>query len=207
MRLSRMTLIFSALVAVVLINPLNSAIAEEPVPTLTRERASAFAKLALKGLSKEYPNKMDHVMAAPLDVQNPKALHPSFYGCYDWHSSVHGHWMLVRLLRLFPELPDSTEIRSVLGSHFTDQNLKAEADYFARKESKPFERPYGWAWLLKLAEELNSWDDPDAKVWAKNLKPLADVIVATLYRLLPEANLSDPHWRSPQHRVWALVRI
>jgi hypothetical protein len=154
--------------------------AEEPLPALTRERASAFARLALKGMTKEYPNKPEHVVAGPADVKSPKALHPAFYGCYDWHSSVHGHWMLVRLLRLFPSLPEAGDIRAVLGAHLTAENVKAETDYFARKESKPFERPYGWSWLLKLAEELNDWNDPDAKAWAHNLRPLA-ALVATRY--------------------------
>ncbi len=140
-----------------------------PAPSLTREQASAFARLALNGLGKEYPNKPEHVLAGLQDVKAPKALHPAFYGSYDWHSSVHGHWMLVRLLKVFPDLPESKEIRSVLARHLTAPNILAEADYLARKESKPFERPYGWAWLLKLAEELNGWDDRDAKTWAQNL--------------------------------------
>jgi hypothetical protein len=160
--------------------------AEEPRPALTRERASAFARLALKGLSKEYPNKPEHVMAGPSDVLGPKTLHPAFFGCYDWHSSVHGHWMLVRLLRLFPDLPEGVEIRAVLAVHFTAENLKAEADYFGRKESKSFERPYGWAWLLKLAEELHGWDDPDARVWSKNFQPLAEMIVARYLDFFPK---------------------
>ena len=107
-------------------------------------------------------------------MKTPKALHPAFYGCFDWHSSVHGHWMLVRLLRLFPDLPEAKDIRAVLAEHLTAENLKAEADYFAREDAKSFERPYGWAWLLKLAEELHAWDDPDARQWSANLKPLAD---------------------------------
>ncbi len=114
------------------------------------------------------------------------ALHPAFYGSYDWHSSVHGHWMLVRLLRLFPDLKEAPEIRAVLGAHLTAENLKVEADYFARKESKSFERPYGWAWLLKLAQELNGWDDPDGKSWAKNLRPLADVVVIRYLEFFPK---------------------
>ena len=125
-------------------------------------------------------------MGGPADVMGPKALHPAFFGCYDWHSSVHGHWMLVRLLRLFPDLPERNEIRAILAAHFTAENLKAESDYFGRKESKSFERPYGWAWLLKLAEELHGWDDPDAKVWSKNFQPLADVIVARYLDFFPK---------------------
>ena len=160
--------------------------AGEPRPALTRERASAFARLALKGLNKEYPNKPEHVMAGPSDVAAPRVLHPAFFGCYDWHSSVHGHWMLVRLLRLFPDLPERIETRAILAAHFTAENLKAEADYFGRKESKSFERPYGWAWLLKLAEELHGWDDPDARVWSKNFQPLTDIIVSRYLDFFPK---------------------
>ena len=160
--------------------------AEGPAMGLTQERASAFARLALKGLSQEYPNKLDHVMSGPSDVQAPKALHPAFYGCYDWHSSVHGHWMLARLLRRFPTLPEASEIRGVLGTHLTAENLKAEADYFARKGSASFERPYGWAWLLKLAEELHGWDDPDARAWDDNLRPLAVVIADRYVTFFPK---------------------
>ncbi len=137
-------------------------------------------------MSKEYPNKPEHVVGGPPDVKNPKALHPAFYGCYDWHSSVHGHWMLARLLRLFPDLPEGKDIRAVLKEHFTVENLKAEVDYYTRPESKSFERPYGWAWLLKLAEELNGWDDPDAKTWATDIKPLADVIVTRYLEFFPK---------------------
>lgn len=160
--------------------------ATEPKLALTRDRASAFARLALKGMNKEYPNKPEHVMVGPADVKGPKALHPAFFGCYDWHSSVHGHWLLVRLLRRFPDLPEASEIRAVLGTHLTAENLKAETDYFLRKESKSFERPYGWAWLLKLAEELHGWQDPDARAWANNLRPLADVIVEKYLEFFPK---------------------
>jgi hypothetical protein len=160
--------------------------AGEAPPTLTRQQASAFAQLALKGLSREYPNKPEHVMAGPDDVKGPRALHPAFYGSYDWHSSVHGHWMLVRLLRRFPDLPEAKAIRAVLAEHLTAEKLKAEADYFARKESRPFERPYGWAWLLKLAEELQGWNDPDATAWSHNLRPLADAVVARYRDFFPK---------------------
>src|SRR5262249_32139326 len=153
----------------------------------TREQASAFARLALKNLNTEYPNKPEHVMSGPADVKASIVLHPAFYGSYDWHSSVHGHWMLVRLLRLFPDLAEAKEIRRVLGEHLTAENLKVEADYFARKESKSFERPYGWAWLLKLAEELHAWpDDEDARQWSKSLAPVADVVAARFLEFFPK---------------------
>jgi hypothetical protein len=160
--------------------------ARDPEHALSPEQRSAFARLALKGLSKEYPNKPEHVMAGPGDVKGPRDLHPAFYGSYDWHSSVHGHWMLVRLIRLFPDLNEAAEVRAVLGDHLTPEKIKVEAEYFARKDNKSFERPYGWAWLLKLAQELNGWDDPDAKVWAKNLRPLAEVIVARYLDFFPK---------------------
>ncbi|MDB5352340.1 MAG: hypothetical protein JWN86_3587 [Planctomycetota bacterium] len=153
---------------------------------LTRERASGFARLALKGLGKEFPNKLEHVMSGSDDVKSPKVLHPAFFGSYDWHSSVHGHWMLVRLVRRFPDLPEAREIRETLGGHFTAENLNAEAEYFRRKESRPFERPYGWAWLLKLAEELHNWDDPDARKWRDNLRPVEEVVAARYLEFFPK---------------------
>ncbi|MFO0806651.1 MAG: DUF2891 domain-containing protein [Gemmataceae bacterium] len=157
----------------------------EPMP-LSQAQASAFAKLALKGLQKEYPNHPGHALGGPDDVKSPKQLHPAFYGCYDWHSSVHGHWMLARLLRRFPELPEGRAIRAAFHEHLTAANIKIEAAYFERKESQSFERPYGWAWLLKLAEELHDWDDADARMWKANLKPLADLLAAKYVSYFPK---------------------
>jgi hypothetical protein len=154
--------------------------------TLTREQASAFARLALRGIQQEYPNKPGHVLNGAGDVKGPRALHPAFYGSFDWHSSVHGHWMLVRLLRLFPDLPEGKKIRAVLGEHLTAKNLQAEADYFTQPNRRSFERTYGWAWLLKLAEELHAWNDADARQWSENLKPLANTIVAGYVAFLPK---------------------
>src|SRR5579872_7376348 len=136
---------------------------------MTREQASAFARLALKGLQKEYPNKPADVLNGAKDVRPTRDIHPAFYGSFDWHSSVHGHWMLVRLLRLFPDLPEAGSIRKVLGKHLTADNLQVEADSFGRPNAASFERPYGWAWLLKLAEELHGWHDPDGRQWSSNL--------------------------------------
>jgi len=154
--------------------------------TLTREQGSAFARLALKGVGKEYPNKPGHVLAGPADAKTPRALHPAFFGCFDWHSAVHGHWMLARLLRTFPDLPEAKDIRAVLAKHLTAENLKAEAEYFARADAKSFERPYGWVWLLKLAEELHGWDDPDARQWSANLHPLAELIAERYISYFPK---------------------
>ena len=153
---------------------------------LTREQASSLAKLALKGIRQEFPNKPGDVQNSDADAKRPRALHPAFYGCFDWHSAVHSHWMLVRLLRLFPDLPEGKQIRAALAEHLTAKNLQAEADYFTRPNARSFERTYGWAWLLKLAEELHGWDDPDAKKWSKNLRPLTDTIVAGYLAFLPK---------------------
>ena len=133
--------------------------------TLTMAQASAFARLALRCVTKEYPNKPDHVINDAADVRRPKSMHPAFYGCFDWHSSVHGHWMLVRLLRLFPDLPETSEIRIALNGNLTRDNLRTEVDYLDQPNRQSFERTYGWAWLLKLAEELQSWEDADARIW------------------------------------------
>ena len=160
--------------------------AAREVLAMTQEQASSFARLALQGVRKEYPNKPADVLIGEKDVKATRAVHPAFYGSFDWHSSVHGHWMLVRLLRLFPELPEKKQIRAVLAEHLTADNLQAEADAFNRPNAQSFERPYGWAWLLKLAEELHGWDDPDAREWSKNLKPLADAIAARFTAYFPK---------------------
>ena len=153
---------------------------------MSQEHASAFARLALKGIQKEYPNKPGDVLNSERDVRTPQAVHPAFYGCFDWHSAVHGHWMLVRLLRQYPALPEKRRIRALLNEHLTAKNLRAEADYFDRPNSRSFERPYGWAWLLKLAEELHGWDDPDAREWSKNMRPLSDKIAARYVAYFPK---------------------
>lgn len=157
---------------------------EELLP-LTEAEGSRFASLALRCVEREYPNKLDHVMNGPEEVKGPKALHPSFYGCFDWHSSVHGHWMLVRLLRTFPALPEAPQIRLALRGNLKAENIAQEVAYLSQKERQSFERTYGWAWLLKLAQELRGWDDPDGREWSKNLQPLADAIVDRFKSFLP----------------------
>jgi len=164
--------------------PLPPAVAKGA--EMTSDQASSFAKLALRAVKTEFPNKPADVLNDEKDARPPRALHPAFYGSFDWHSSVHGHWMLARLLRLFPDLPEAKDIRSVLADHLTADNLRAEADAFVRPNAQSFERPYGWAWLLKLAEELHGWDDPDAKEWARNLKPLADAVAARMVAFFPK---------------------
>jgi hypothetical protein len=154
--------------------------------SLSRANASSFARLALKGARKEYPNKPGHVLLNDADAKTPRTLHPTFYGCYDWHSAVHGHWMLAHLLRKFPDLPEAKEIRDVLNSHLTPEKIRGEVEYFNRKEAKSFERPYGWTWLLRLAHELHDWDDADAKKWSAAVKPLAELIAARYIEHFPK---------------------
>jgi hypothetical protein len=153
--------------------------------TLTTEQASRFSRLALDGIRREYPNSPGHVLNGPEELKSPRTLHPAFYGCFDWHSSVHSHWMLVRLLRISPDLPEASEIRAALGENLTEENLLVEKAYLEQPNRRSFERMYGWAWLLKLAEELRTWNDPDAKKWSRNLKPLADAFVQRYLDFLP----------------------
>ena len=160
--------------------------AGENVSTISADQAIAFARLALRGIAKEYPNKLDHVITRSEDVRSPKSLHPAFYGCFDWHSSVHGHWMLIRLLKAFPALPIASEIRAALRANLTAANLKAETDYLSHPSHKTFERTYGWAWLLKLAEVLHGWNDPDGKGWSDSLRPLAEAFVQRYLDFLPK---------------------
>jgi len=153
--------------------------------TLTRGEASHFASLALKCVGREYPNKLDHTMNDASEVRSPRTIHPAFYGCLDWHSSVHGHWMLVRLLRLFPDLPEATQIRAALSDNLSAANIQVEVAYLNQANRQSFERTYGWAWLLKVAEQLRGWDDPNARVWSRNLQPLVDALVERYKRFLP----------------------
>ena len=139
--------------------------------------SSDFARLVLRCIRREYPNKLDHVLADPTQVKGPRALHPAFYGCFDWHSSVHGHWLLAYLLRLYPDLQEAREIRLALDENLTPENLQAEADYFKQENRSSFERMYGWAWLLKLAEELSGDSSEDARRWSQNLEPLVEAVV------------------------------
>lgn len=156
--------------------------------SLTQTEASHFASLALKCVRKEYPNKPDHTINDAADVRSPQAMHPAFYGCFDWHSTVHGHWMLVRLLRLFPNLPEARDIRAALNANLSDANIAGEVAYLKQAGRASFERTYGWAWLLKLSEELHGWDDEDGRRWSQNLQPLADAFVEKYLAFLPKQN-------------------
>ncbi len=150
------------------------------------QEAGRFAALALRCLGREYPNKLDHVMNGAGEVQGPRALHPAFYGCFDWHSAVHGHWMLVRLLKDFPGLPGGAEARDLLDAHLRPDCIAGEVAYLDQANRRSFERSYGWAWLLKLAAELRAWDAPQPRRWSQALQPLADRLAAQFMDFLPK---------------------
>jgi len=147
--------------------------------------AQRFASLALKCLHDEYPNHLSHSLSGDSDARPPHALHPAFYGCYDWHSDVHGHWLLVRLLRLYPAAAFAARARAEVGGSLTEQNLAVELEYLKHDGRTSFERPYGLAWLLQLAAELREWNDPDAQRWSAALRPLENEAAARFKTWLP----------------------
>jgi hypothetical protein len=154
--------------------------------SLDMAAAARFASLALDCVHKPYPNKIAHVLDGDADASTPRELHPAFHGCYDWHSSVHGHWLLVRLLRRFPDAAFAADARAALDRSLTPQNLTAEAAYLSRSGRASFERPYGLAWLLQLAAEVRSWNDAQARVWAGALVPLETQAAARIRAWLPQ---------------------
>jgi hypothetical protein len=153
---------------------------------LSREQAERLAQLPLRCLQREFPNKPGETLAAPADIGSPRGLHPAFYGCFDWHSSVHGHWLLVRLLKQFPDLGAAAAGRATLAVNLAAENILGEVRYLLRAEERSFERTYGWAWLLKLAAELHGWDDPLGRELEANLRPLTGLIVARWLEFLPK---------------------
>lgn len=155
---------------------------------LTIQEAERLSSLPLKCLQQEYPNKLGQVLNNDSEVKSPKNLHPAFYGCFDWHSSVHGHWLMIRLLKEFPNLKNKSVIRKKLNQQLTEENILQEVAFFKTKFNDSFERTYGWAWILKLHQELITWDDKDAKNWAKNLEPLANLIIEKYIAFLPKLN-------------------
>lgn len=171
---------------------LSPAVAQEhpTTPMFDVKTAERFANLALACVHKEYPNHISHTLNSDADVAPPRKLTPAFYGCYDWHSSVHGHWLLVRLIRSFPNASFVPAARDALRQSLTAENLTQEAAYVQGQGRASFERPYGLAWLLQLAAELREWDDPQAKEMAGSLRPLEDVVLQRLSTWLPK--LSNP---------------
>ncbi|HSP44585.1 MAG TPA: DUF2891 domain-containing protein [Chthoniobacterales bacterium] len=167
-----------------------AGMAEEAPPNFDAKAAERFAGLALACAGKEYPNKISHLLNSDADVAPPRKLTPAFYGCYDWHSSVHGHWLLVRLVKTFPDASFAKPAREALHKSLSAENLKQEAAYLRGTGRASFERPYGMAWLLQLIVELAEWDDPQAREMLTNLAPLENAVRERLEAWLPK--LSHP---------------
>jgi Protein of unknown function (DUF2891) len=183
--------IASLLVAVLGLGALGAASATTApaapqAPALDAETAARFAALALKCLHQEYPNHISHTLNSAADARPPHELTPAFYGCLDWHSDVHGHWLLVRLLRLFPDAPFAAQARAEVARSLTAQNIAGETAYLRGAGRASFERPYGLAWLLRLAAELRQWDDEDGRRWSETLAPLESEVTARLQSWLPK---------------------
>jgi hypothetical protein len=165
-----------------IIDPIETIIT---IPTLNIEQANRLLQLPIHCVNTEYPNKLNQTIGGDEDLKSPKELHPTFYGCFDWHSSVHGHWSLVSLLKKFPNLKDASKTKEILLTSISKENIEKEVAYFNKKYNKSYERTYGWAWLLKLAEELHTWNDPIAKELEQNLQPLTDLMVQKYIEFLP----------------------
>lgn len=149
--------------------------------------ASRFASLALAHVRREYPNKLDHVLNGPDDLRSPSQLHPVFYGSFDWHSNVHGYWLLASLYRLTPEMAERTRIRELFDAQFTEAKVTVEVAYLDQPSRGGFERPYGWAWVLMLAAELARHDSVEGREWFATLRPLAHAFVHRFRAFLPKA--------------------
>jgi Protein of unknown function (DUF2891) len=148
--------------------------------------AQKFAASALHCVDREYPNKMSHVLNRATDIASPRSLTPAFYGCYDWHSAVHNHWLLARLARLFPEASFAQAARERLRRSLSRENIRGEVAYLSGEGRQAFERPYGLAWLLQLAQELHEWNHTAARVLGENLHPLEDAAKVRLMQWLPK---------------------
>jgi hypothetical protein len=167
-----------------------------------RTLAERLCGLALNCIHREYPNKIAHQLNSDADVKPPRELTPAFYGCYDWHSSVHGHWLLARLARLFPQAPFAADARRALAQSLTAANIAQEVKYLAGEGRHTFERPYGLAWLLQLAAELREWDDLEARQWSALLRPLEQAASARIAGWLPKL---DRPIRSGEHHNTAFA--
>lgn len=159
-----------------------------PEPIFSLVEANKFIELPLHCVGTEYPFKPGETLESAEDLVEPKTVHPIFYGCFDWHSAVHGYWSMVTLLQQFPEMERAEEVRNILKEKITAENVRIETAFFQKEINKSFERTYGWAWLLKLSGTLHNWDDPMAKELENNLKPLADLIVSRYKEFLPKLN-------------------
>lgn len=164
----------------------TSAIQQFPKPVFTIAETNKLIELPLHCVTTEYPNKLGQTIGGDSDLQPPRELHPTFYGCFDWHSAVHGYWSMVTLLKEFPELEKAEEVRSILKQNITKENIEQEVAYFQKELNKSYERTYGWAWLLKLAEAIHTWEDPLAAQLEANLQPLTTLIAEKYIEFLPK---------------------
>ena len=169
-----------------LLGLLATPVVSAAAPLLDEAAAGRFANLALHCAHLEYPNKISHTLGSDADVRPPRELAPAFFGCYDWHSSVHGHWLLARLARQFPQAPFAATARAALAKSLTPAHIAGEVAYFQTPGRASYERPYGLAWLLMLAAELRTWDDPQAKEWSQALAPLEAEAALRLRNWLPK---------------------
>ena len=163
---------------------------------LNDEGASYFAKLSLDCVSKSEPHYFYKAIQEEGDTIGPKDLWPSFYGCYDWHSGVHNHWCMIKILKKYPNIPEAGELRKRLNESFTSEHIQSELIYVSSHENGLFEFPYGQAWILKVADELATWEDPDAKIWLQNLSPLSSYIAAVngiVWKSVSRVALSGSH--------------
>ena len=168
----------------------RSQVSGRAFAALAADDVAHFADLALECVHREYPNKISHVMASDADALPPRELTPVFFGCFDWHSAVHGHWLLCRLARTYESAPFAAKARAALARSFTAENVAAEVAYMQRAGRKSFERPYGLAWLMQLDAELLQWEDADAQRWHAVLQPLVAQARSRLLDWLPK--LTDP---------------
>jgi len=179
-------LIATLITTIVLTSASRAASADQESDTMDTDTARRFAQLALDCVEREYPNLIHHVMTGDDDVAPPRELTPAFYGCYDWHSAVHGHWLLARLARRHPDSDFGKRAIEALGRNFTREHLLAEAAYVADPARDGFERPYGLAWLLQLIAELDEWGEPPADQWREWLAPLESIAVQRLAEWIPK---------------------
>ena len=213
-----MKLIFSALLCIVTAFTIAQPLAKPADPSLTtiapdgsmllsNAGASYFAKLSLDCTNKPYPHYYHEKLEKASDLKAPDKLRPSFHGCYDWHSGVHNHWALVKLLKTYPTIPEAKLIKSKLELSFDAKNILGELEYLKTHEEESFEFPYGTSWLLKVADELARWEDPTAKKWLKNLQPLCDYITKSYIKVWPnieKPNYSGDHYASSLGLSFAL---
>ncbi|MCL7986745.1 DUF2891 domain-containing protein [Sphingobacterium sp. lm-10] len=169
-------------------NDKKAVATEKPTPkfALSQQQAKTIFDMPVHCITVEYPNKLGQSLGGDADLKPPRALRPIFYGCFDWHSSVHGYWSIIKLMKSFDNLDQDGAVRSTLNALITDENAAIEKAFFEDKNNLSFERTYGWAWLFKLQEELVTWDDADAQRWSRSLQPMVDLLRGKLLDYLPK---------------------